>query len=325
MKKFINQIDTIVHDMLEGMVETNHTIERVEGFHIIKRKNIESKVTLVSGGGSGHEPAHAGFVKKGMLDVAVAGEVFTSPTPDQVLKGIQVADQGKGVLLIIKNYSGDIMNFEMASELAQIEGIDVERVVVGDDIAVENSTYTIGKRGIAGTLFVHKIAGQASLSMPLTEVARIARKVTDKLVSVGISLKSCTVPAAGKPNFELKDDEVEVGLGIHGEPGVRRETLKPVKEHVEDMLSMLLKNSEIQSHDEVAVLINGLGSTPLMEQYLVAHDVIQGLKKRGIQVYLSDVGTFMSSLDMEGFSITLLHLDEELKGLLVAGEDGHLF
>lgn len=325
MKKFINQIDTIVDEMLEGIVASNPELVRVKDFHIIKRKHIEEKVTLVSGGGSGHEPAHAGFVRKGMLDAAVAGEVFTSPTPDQVLKAIQEVNQNKGVLLIIKNYSGDLMNFEMAKELAEMEGIDVRVVVVGDDVAVENSTYTVGKRGIAGTLYVHKIAGLASLTMSLDEVHRIAQKVANNIVSIGISLKSCTVPAAGKPNFVLAEDEVEIGLGIHGEPGVRKEKLKPVKEHVSEMINMLLNTISLKSEDEVAVLINGLGGTPLMELYLANNNVMQELKNRQIHVYRSDVGTFMSSLDMEGFSITLLKLDDELKQLLTNENSMTLF
>lgn len=322
MKKIMNQIESYVDDMMEGMLAANPNIERVEEYHVLKRKTIEPKVTLVSGGGSGHEPAHAGFLRSGMLDVAVLGQVFTSPTPDQVLKGIQVADQGKGVLLIIKNYTGDVMNFEMAAEMAEMEGITVEKVVVADDVAVENSTYTIGRRGIAGTLFVHKIAGMASLTQDLSQVKRIAKKVIANTVSIGMSLSACTVPAAKKPNFVLAENEVEVGLGIHGEPGVRREALKTAHEHVQDMLAVLDKNMPLTEKDEVAILVNGLGATPLSELYIVNKEVNEQLKAKGIQVIKNDVGTFMSALDMQGFSISILKLDDELKTLILA--DNHV-
>lgn len=322
MKKIMNQIESYVDDMMEGMLAANPNIERVEEYHVLKRKTIEPKVTLVSGGGSGHEPAHAGFLRSGMLDVAVLGQVFTSPTPDQVLKGIQVADQGKGVLLIIKNYTGDVMNFEMAAEMAEMEGITVEKVVVADDVAVENSTYTIGRRGIAGTLFVHKIAGMASLTQDLSQVKRIAKKVIANTVSIGMSLSACTVPAAKKPNFVLAENEVEVGLGIHGEPGVRREALKTACEHVQDMLAVLDKNMPLTEKDEVAILVNGLGATPLSELYIVNKEVNEQLEAKGIQVIKNDVGTFMSALDMQGFSISILKLDDELKTLILA--DNHV-
>ena len=226
MKKLINSVDNIVTEMLDGMAcAYPEYIKRLEGLDVVVRANgSKGKVALVSGGGSGHEPAHGGYVGKGMLDAAVAGAVFTSPTPDQVYEAIKAADGGKGVLLIIKNYTGDVMNFEMAADLARDEGIEVEQVIVADDVAVENSTWTIGRRGIAGTIFVHKIAGAcAEAGGSLQEVKRVAEKVIENIRSMGMAINACTVPAAGKPSFDLTEDEVEIGIGIHGEPGVSRE------------------------------------------------------------------------------------------------------
>ncbi|MCP1225964.1 dihydroxyacetone kinase subunit DhaK [Sebaldella sp. S0638] len=318
MKKLINKLEDIVKEMLEGIVASNsEKLRKVENFNVIARKEKKNKVGLVSGGGSGHEPAHAGFVGYGMLDAAVAGEVFTSPTPDQVLEGIKAADSGKGVFLIIKNYTGDVMNFEMAAEMAEAEGIKVEKIIVGDDIAVENSTYTIGKRGIAGTLFVHKISGSAAEDgADLVEVKRIGEKTVANLVSMGMSLGACTVPAVGKPGFELGENEVEIGLGIHGEPGTNRENLKSADEHTEYLMNLLLKEQGLESGSEVAVMVNGLGGTPMMELYIINNKIRKILEEQKISINKMLVGNYMTALEMPGFSITILKLDDELKKYL---------
>ncbi|MBC2425608.1 dihydroxyacetone kinase subunit DhaK, partial [Clostridium beijerinckii] len=294
-------------------------IKKLEQGNIIVRKDapIKDKVALVSGGGSGHEPSHGGYVGQGMLTAAVAGEVFTSPTPDQVYEAIKAVDGGKGVLLIIKNYSGDVMNFEMAKDMAEVDGIKVESVIVNDDVAVENSTYTTGRRGIAGTIFVHKIAGaKAEKGASLEEVKAVAEKVIANTRSMGMALTPCIVPAAGKPTFTLGEKEMEIGMGIHGEPGTHREELKTSDEVVEILLKKILQDVEINKNDEIAVMVNGLGATPLMELYIVNKKVNRILKDNGVKVYKTFVGEFMTSLEMAGCSITILKLDEELKVLL---------
>jgi len=290
---------------------------------VLVRANLPcDKVALVSGGGSGHEPSHAGFLGEGMLDGAVAGEVFTSPTPDQVFEAIKAVDQGEGVLLVIKNYTGDIMNFEMAGEMAEAEGIDVKQVVVNDDVAVENSTYTTGRRGIAGTIFVHKVAGAAAeAGKSLDEVQSLANKVIDNVRSMGMSLTPCTIPAAGKPGFELEEDEMEVGLGIHGEPGTYKDEIKTADEIAEILVGKILDDIEYKSGDKAAVLINGLGGTPLMELYIVNRKVKELLDEKGIEVYKTIVGNFMTSLEMAGCSVSLLKLDDELIEYLDAKAD----
>lgn len=320
MKKVINNPQNVVNEMLEGMVKAHpEYVKRLEGFDVLVRvkEPKRGKVALVSGGGSGHEPSHGGFVGEGMLDGAVAGEVFTSPTPDQVFEAVKAVEGGAGVLLIIKNYTGDIMNFEMAQELAEAGNIKVDRVIVNDDVAVENSTWTTGRRGIAGTIFVHKIAGAAAeKGMDLPGVKRIAEKVIAGVRSMGMSLTPCTVPAAGKPGFKLLEDEMEVGLGIHGEPGIHKEKIKPASQITKDLMDKIFTDIKLEENDEVAVLINGLGGTPLMELYIVNNEVDKFLKKKGIKIYRTVVGNYMTSLEMAGFSISILKLDDELKGLL---------
>lgn len=324
MKKVINNPEHVVEEMLEGIVYAHpEYIKKLENANVLVRKNspIEGKVALVSGGGSGHEPAHGGFVGKGMLDAAVAGSVFTSPTPDQVYEAIKAVATESGVLLIVKNYTGDVMNFEMAKELAEMDGIKVDHVVVDDDVAVENSTWTIGRRGIAGTVFVHKIAGaKAESGSSLEEVKDVALKVIANVRSMGMALSPCTVPAAGKPNFTLGEKEMEIGMGIHGEPGTHREDLKSGDEIVEHLLNKVLDDMDLKN-DEVAVMVNGLGSTPLMELYIANRKVHSMLKEKGIKVYKTFVGEYMTSIEMAGFSISLLKLDEELKSLLDAPAD----
>lgn len=316
MKKVLNDVNNVVDEMLEGIVYSKKDkLYRVKGTDVVARLDEHDKVGLVSGGGSGHEPAHAGFVGYGMLSAAVSGQVFTSPTPDQVLEGIKASNKGKGVLLVIKNYTGDVLNFEMAKEMAEMEGISVEQVVVADDIAVENSLYTIGKRGIAGTVFVHKIAGSlAEDGGSLPEVKDIAQNVCDNLYSLGMSLGGCSIPASGVKSFDLAEDEIEMGLGIHGEPGTHKEKLKTSKEHVSYMLDKLLSHSG--EDGEFAVLVNGLGSTTLMELYVINKDVNEYLENRNVKVYRNYVGTYMSSLEMPGFSITLLKLNDKTKKYL---------
>ncbi|MBT1280283.1 dihydroxyacetone kinase subunit DhaK [Thermoanaerobacter sp. CM-CNRG TB177] len=329
MKKLINNPNDVVKEMIGGLLAAHPSyLRKLDNIDVIVRKDapVEGKVGLVSGGGSGHEPAHAGYVGYGMLDAACPGAVFTSPTPDQVYEAIKAVDGGKGVLLIIKNYTGDVMNFEMAREMAQMEGIEVDEVIVNDDVAVENSTWTQGRRGIAGTVFVHKIAGaKAQEGASLQEVKRVAEKVIANVRSMGMALTPCTVPAAGKPSFTLAEDEMEIGIGIHGEPGTHREKIKPADEIVEHLMEKIINDLPYKENDEVAVMINGLGATPLMELYVANRKVAEILESKKIKVYKTYVGEFMTSLEMSGFSITLLKLDEELKTLLDAKADTPAF
>lgn len=322
VKKLINSVENVVEDMLQGFVAAYpQYVERVDGTNVVARAGgpVKGKVGLVSGGGSGHEPAHGGFVGHGMLDAAVAGAVFTSPTPDQVYAGIKAADGGAGVLLVIKNYTGDIMNFEMAGEMAQAEGIEVASVVVNDDVAVENSTWTTGRRGIAGTIFVHKIAGaKAEAGGSLQEVKAVAEKVIANVRSMGMALTPCIVPAAGKPGFHLGEDEVEIGMGIHGEPGTHREAIRPAAEIAAHLTRKVMDDLGLKPGDEVAVLINGLSGTPMMELMIINKTVSEMLREARVRTYRTIVGEYMTSLEMAGCSVTILRLDKELKALLDA-------
>ena len=329
MKKLINGVDNVVDEMLSGMIAAHpEYVERVEGTEVVVRTGAKKtdKVVLISGGGSGHEPAHGGFVGRGMLDAAVAGAVFTSPTPDQVYEAIKASECGKGALLIIKNYTGDVMNFEMAADMAADEDIEVAQVIVADDVAVENSTWTTGRRGIAGTIFVHKIAGaKAEQGASLAEVKAVAEKVIANVRSVGMAILPCTVPAVGKPGFELEDDEVEIGIGIHGEPGTHKEKISTAAETVDQMIAKILAEGIYDKGDEVAVMVNGMGATPLSELYICNLEVSKVLADKGIVVKKTLVGNYMTSLDMAGFSITLLKLDDELEALLNAPADTPAF
>lgn len=324
MKKIINDPKNVVDEMLNGIVAAhpNH-VKRVEGFEVLVRAGGPSeKVALVSGGGSGHEPSHGGFVGKGMLDGAVAGAVFTSPTPDQVFEAVKAVDGGKGVLLVIKNYTGDVMNFEMAAEMAEAEGIKVAHVVVNDDVAVEDSLYTTGRRGIAGTIFVHKIAGaKAEAGGSLDEVKAVAEKVIANTRSMGMALTPCIVPAAGKASFTLAENEVEIGMGIHGEPGTHREEISTANEVADHLLGKIFDDMKLSASDEVAIMINGLGGTPTMELYVVNLRVSQVMAEKGIKVAKTFVGNYMTSLEMAGFSISVIKLDAETKELLMADAD----
>ena len=290
MKKIINAVDQVENQMIEGMVKAfPQYVKKLDcGNVVVRAQKKTGKVALISGGGSGHEPAHGGFVGKGMLDAAVAGAVFTSPTPDQIYEGIKAVDDGKGVLMVVKNYTGDVLNFEMAA----------------------------GRRGVAGTVFVHKIAGAlAERGASLDEVQAVAQKVIDNVRTMGMAIKPCTVPAAGEPGFELADDEMEIGIGIHGEPGVEKKPLETADEIVDTLLEKILADIDY-SGSEVAVMINGCGSTPLMELFIVNNRVADVLAEKGIKVYKTMVGEYMTSLEMEGFSITLLRLDDQMKELL---------
>lgn len=323
MKKIINEVAKVEEQMIQGMVKAYpNLISKLDyGNVIVRAKKKEGKVALISGGGSGHEPAHGGFVGEGMLDAAVPGAVFTSPTPDQIYEGIKAISTDKGVLMIIKNYTGDVMNFEMAAEMAQADDIEVKQVVVNDDVAVKDSLYTVGRRGVAGTIFVHKIAGaKAEEGADLDTVQATAQKVIDNVRTMGMAIKPCIVPASGRPGFELSDDEMEVGIGIHGEPGTHREQIKPADEIVDMLLDKILADLDYTG-SEVAVMINGAGGTPLMELFIINNRVSDVLTQKGIKVYKTLVGNYMTSIEMEGFSISLLKLDDELKALLDAPAD----
>lgn len=318
MKKIINHPKDVVTEMLLGIAKANPQLEYFQEAEVIARKQKEKKVGLVSGGGSGHEPAHAGYVGKGMLDSAVAGNVFASPSPDRVLKGIQEANSGEGVLLIIKNYSGDLMNFDMAKELAEMEGIRVETVIVKDDVAVKDSTYSTGRRGIAGTVLVHKLTGaMAESGANLDEVKRIAEKTITNIRSMGMAMSPCILPGVGKPGFILAEDEIEIGMGIHGEPGVEKTTVKTAAELAEILCGKVLEDYDFAG-SEVGLMINGLGATPLMELYILNNEVEKVLTRNNIKIHKTFVGNYMTSLEMAGCSITLLKLDDELKELLDA-------
>jgi phosphoenolpyruvate---glycerone phosphotransferase subunit DhaK len=318
MKKIINQPNSVVSELLMGMAKAHPELKYTEELEVISRTQKSKKVGIVSGGGSGHEPAHAGYVGKGMLDAAVAGNVFSSPSPDRIIKGIEEANSGEGVLLVIKNYSGDIMNFDMAKDMAEMDGIRVESVVIKDDVAVPDSTYSTGRRGIAGTIFVHKIAGaKAEAGGNLDEVKAVAEKAIANIRTMGMAMSSCILPAVGKPGFELGENEIEIGMGIHGEPGVERTTVKTAAETADILLAKVLADYDYLG-SEVAVLVNGLGGTPLMELYILNNEVEKILSEKGVKIYKTFVGNYMTSLDMLGCSVTLMKLDDELKELLDA-------
>lgn len=327
MKKIINDPNLVVTEMLEGLAKSNpNVVYAGEGVEVISRKEKkEGKVGVISGGGSGHEPAHAGYVGKGMLDAAVAGNVFASPSPDRIIEGIKAADSDAGVLMVIKNYSGDIMNFDMAGEIASMEGITTDSVVVRDDVAVQDSTYSTGRRGIAGTVFVHKIAGAAAEEgKSLEEVKAVAQKTIDNVRSMGMASTPCILPAVGTPGFELGPNEVEIGMGIHGEPGINRSEVMPAKDLAKKMIDLILEDYDY-SNSEVAVMVNGLGGTPLMELYIYYNEVEKLLTEKGIKIHRAFVGNYMTSLEMAGCSVTLLKLDDELKHYLDAPSEAPAF
>lgn len=318
MKKIMNEPNQVVSELLQGMELAHPRLKYTEKLEVISRREKSNKVAVISGGGAGHEPAHAGYVGKGMLDAAISGNVFSSPSPDRIMEGITQMDGGKGVLMIIKNYSGDIMNFGLAKDLAEFEDIEVDSVVVRDDVAVPDSTYSTGRRGIAGTVFVHKVAGaKAETGASLAEVKAAAQKAIDNIRSMGMAMTPCILPAVGKPGFHLKEDEIEIGMGIHGEPGVERTAVKTAREVAAALLDRILADYDYEG-SEVALLVNGLGGTPLMELYILNKEVHALLAQRNIKVYKTLVGNYMTALDMTGCSLTLMKLDEELKVLLDA-------
>lgn len=319
MKKLINDPADVVREALEGMEAAHSDLIKVtyDPYTIVRKDApVRGKVALVSGGGSGHEPMHGGFVGMGMLDAACPGEVFTSPTPDQMEAATKAVDGGAGVIHIVKNYTGDVMNFEMAAELCRSEGVEVESVLVDDDVAVLDSLYTAGRRGVGATVLLEKIAGAAAEEKrPLKEVADICREVNANARTMGMALTSCTVPAAGKPTFELGDDEMEIGIGIHGEPGRERMKLKPAHEIVEMMTVAVVEDLPFSSGDNVLAFVNGMGGTPLIELYLVYNEVNKFLKGKGVTISRNLIGSYITSLDMAGCSITLLKLNDDLTKL----------
>ena len=323
MKKLINKVDDVEREMIEGLAKAAPKKLRKldEGNIIVRTPKKEGKVALVSGGGSGHEPAHSGYVGSGMLDCAVAGSVFTSPTPDQIYEGIKAVATEAGVLAIVKNYTGDVLNFEMAIDMAKEEGVNADYVIVNDDVAVKDSLYTTGRRGVAGTIFVHKIAGaRAEEGASLAEVKACAESVIKNVRSMGMAIAPCTVPAAGKHGFTLAEDEVEIGIGIHGEPGTSREKMLSANEAAKRILDTILADLDY-SGKEVVVLVNGMGATPLMELYIINNFVQDYLKEKGVKVYDTMVGNYMTAIEMAGFSLTLLRLDEDMKRLYDAKAD----
>jgi dihydroxyacetone kinase-like protein len=325
MKKLINDADAVVREALEG-IEAAHS-DKVRVIHdpaVIVRADapVQGKVGIISGGGSGHEPMHGGFVGVGMLDAACPGAVFTSPTPDQMLEATKAVDGGAGVLHIVKNYTGDVLNFEMAADLAKGEGIEVEAVVTNDDVAVQDSLYTAGRRGVGITVVAEKICGAAAEERKsLDEVAELCRKVNGQGRSMGMALTPCVTPGSGEPSFELAEDEMEIGIGIHGEPGRYREKLTPAHDIVERLATAIVDDLPYQSGDRVLAFVNGMGGTPLIELYIVYRELDRFLQGRGIAIERRLIGNYITSLEMAGCSITLLKLDDELTRLWDAPVD----
>ncbi len=319
MKKLINDPADVVAESLRGVAAAHPELRVDHAAKVVYRGDapVQGKVGIVSGGGSGHEPLHGGFVGAGMLDAACAGEIFTSPVPDQVLEATKGVDGGAGVLHIVKNYTGDVMNFDMAAELAAAEtGVEVAAVVTADDVAVQDSLYTAGRRGVGVTVLVEKIAGAAAEELrPLADVAAVARRVSENGRSMGVALTSCTVPAVGHPTFDLPEDQIEVGIGIHGEPGRRRVPVASAREIAELLVTPVLDDLDFTGGDGVLAFLNGMGGTPLIELYLMYGEVAKLLEKAGVSVQRSLVGSYITSLDMAGCSLTLLKLDDELRRL----------
>ncbi|MGH2786587.1 MAG: dihydroxyacetone kinase subunit DhaK [Actinomycetota bacterium] len=319
MKKLINKPEDVVQEELQGIERAHADLVRIfyDPAYIVRADApVDGKVGLVSGGGSGHEPMHGGFVGMGMLDAACPGEVFTSPTPDQMMEATKAVDGGAGVLHIVKNYTGDVMNFEMAADLARDEGIEVEAVVVDDDVAVQDSLYTAGRRGVGTTVLAEKICGAAAEEKrALKEVAELCRAVNANGRSMGMALTSCTVPAAGEPTFALGDDEMEIGIGIHGEPGRERVSLASAAEIVERLTTPIVEDLPFNKGDEVLAFVNSMGGTPLIELYIVYNELAKFLDGRGVVITRNLIGPYITSLEMAGCSITLLKLDDEMTKL----------
>jgi len=325
MKKLINEPEDIVDEMLDGMVAAYpDELRRLDDAEVLVREDapVDGKVGVVAGGGSGHEPTHAGYLGEGMLDGAAAGEVFTSPTADQLESMIQACDSGEGVLCVEKNYEGDVMNFETAAEMAEMEDVEVSQVVVNDDVAVEDSLYTSGRRGVAGTILVHKAAGaKAAEGADLDEVTRVAEKVIDNVRTMGMALTSCITPDKGEPTFDLGEDEIELGIGIHGEPGTERTDIMSADEITEHLTERVLDDLDLDEGQEVVTIVNGMGGSPLMELFVVNKRLQELMDDHGLETWDAWVGDYMTSLDMDGASITVCAVDDELKELLSAPAD----
>lgn len=320
MKKLINNPNEVVDEMLEGMIASYpDRLRRLPETEVLVRENapIDGKVGVVSGGGSGHEPAHTGYIGDGMLDGAAAGEVFSSPTADEFEELLTACDSGEGVLAVVKNYEGDVMNFDTASDLVEMNGTEVATVVVNDDVAVEDSEYTSGRRGVCGTILVHKVAGaKAAMNAELGEVERVAQKAIDNAGTMGTALTSCVTPEKSEPTFDLDEDEIELGIGIHGEPGVKRTEIMDADEITEELTEAVLDDLNPDAGTEVVTVVNGMGATPLMELFIVNRRLQEVLDSHDIETWDAWVGDYMTSLDMAGCSITICAVDEELKGLL---------
>ncbi|MGZ8216803.1 dihydroxyacetone kinase subunit DhaK [Methylomagnum sp.] len=313
MKKFINRVDDLLAESLSGFAAAHSDLVRLnlDPNYLARAERAKNKVAVISGGGSGHEPLHSGFVGYGMLDAACPGHVFTSPTPDQMMAAAEAVESGRGVLFIVKNYAGDIMNFQMAAEMLPFENATV---LTSDDVAVENSTYTTGRRGVAGTLIVEKVVGSlAETGADLAACQALGEKANRRTASMGVALTSCTVPAAGRPTFDLSETELEMGVGIHGEPGRRREAMRPADALAADLVAAILEDLKPESGSEALLLVNGFGGTPLMELYLLYNAAARLLKERGVAVTRSLVGNYVTSLEMAGASITVCLLDEEIR------------
>jgi dihydroxyacetone kinase-like protein len=318
MKKLINDPKDVVTESVEGFVSAHADIVRAstDPLFVVRADAPSAKVGIISGGGSGHEPLHGGFVGFGMLDAAVPGAVFTSPTPDPIVAATAAVNGGRGVLHIVKNYTGDVLNFETAAELAAADGIEVRSIIVNDDVAVQDSLYTAGRRGVAGTVLVEKIAGAAAQrGDSLAQVAAVAEKVIGQVRSMGVALTPCVVPHAGEPSFALDDDEIEIGIGIHGEPGREKIKLEPADAIVDRLLGPILDDIPFESGDEALLLVNGMGGTPQIELYIVYRRAAQVLAERGIEITRSLVGNVTTSLEMQGMSLSVLKLDDELTAL----------
>jgi dihydroxyacetone kinase-like protein len=315
MKKLINAPESVVDDELAGLAAAHADLVKVIEPNVVVRADApkKGKVGVISGGGSGHEPMHGGFVGMGMLDAACPGAVFTSPVPDQMLAATKAVDGGAGVLHIVKNYTGDIMNFELAAEMARAEGIEVTSVVIADDVAVKDSLYTAGRRGVGGTVLAEKIVGAAAeAGADLATVTALCQKVQDNVRSMGMALTSCTVPQAGKPTFELGDDEMEIGIGIHGEPGRTRMKVATAAEVTGMLATPILDDLPFKAGDKVLAFVNGMGGTPLIELYVIFNELKKICDARGITIARNLIGSYITSLEMAGCSITLLRLDDEL-------------
>jgi dihydroxyacetone kinase-like protein len=313
MKKFINAIDDLLVESLSGFAAAHHDLVslHLDPHYLTRARKAQNKVALISGGGSGHEPLHNGFIGYGMLDAACPGHVFTSPTPDQMIAAAEAVEAGRGALFIVKNYAGDVMNFEMAAEMLPFENATV---LTSDDVAVENSTYTSGRRGVAGTVIVEKVVGSlAEAGADLADCKALGEKVNRRTASMGVALTSCTVPAAGRPTFDIGDHELEMGVGIHGEPGRRREKMRPADEIVADLVAAILEDLKPASGSEALLMVNGFSGTPLMELYVLYNAAAKLLEKQGLKISRSLVGDYTTSLEMAGASLTVCLLDEEIR------------